>query len=554
VLEEEFEDIDAEQAVVEDLQRLKEQLKRVVYDNRVNAARRELREARQASIATSDLEKELEEHMKHTGDYKIIISFIFRLNSKRTLTKILPDTTRFTFDLLAFEETFLTAISPYTGDGQVDFTYRSKTAVVKHTSGRGGSRRHDFEEFTHQEGDQIMEIMDQHRTNFRKGELLLIFEISTEADKTALATVAAATQQKRARRPVDVDSDILSSSPPPQPEKKRLNRGERLQEQHTARLDTIRAAGDFQRQLMDRWRCREENCTNKNNYCFINPANHSHYNITVPQHETWANAISSNEATLQCPPIKLLHFWEQEQGSINRLSRQPTRQSAIQEAKSTMERLAEMQAHMQEQMMQQRMFDQMEAFEEKQERREERNLQRQMQKEQRDHLIQNRFYMTPQFHSQLPQSTSYITPLSAANIAKSPLQHPAQPPLQPCDPAPEQRYSSPINIEEEEADILVAFFDWKIANTRNTDRKAKWLHARNVVIKNDWSIIELQQMQDGISAMYQRAIQAGISDGFARGFRAEIHAFKQYYRHHRDAEAAVVLNGLGGGFIPGSIF
>jgi hypothetical protein len=54
--------------------------------------------------------------------------------------------------------------------------------------------------------------------------------------------------------------------------------------------------------------------------------------------------------------------------------------------------------------------------------------------------------------------------------------------------------------------------------------------------------------------MYQQAIQAGISNGFARGFRAEIHAFKQYYRHHRDTEAAVVLNGLGGGFISGSIF
>jgi hypothetical protein len=108
---------------------------------------------------------------------------------------------------------------------------------------------------------------------------------------------------------------------------------------------------------MDHWRCWKENYMNKNNYCFINPANHSYYNITIPQYETWANIISSNKATLQCPSIKLLHFWEQEQGSINHLSYQPTRQSAIQEAKSTMEYLAKMQAHMQEQMMQQRMFD-----------------------------------------------------------------------------------------------------------------------------------------------------------------------------------------------------
>jgi hypothetical protein len=29
------------------------------------------------------------------------------------------------------------------------------------------------------------------------------------------------------------------------------------------------------------------------------------------------------------------------------------------------------------------------------------------------------------------------------------------------------------NIEVEEADILAAFFDWKIANTKNIDRKTK---------------------------------------------------------------------------------
>ncbi|KAK9242370.1 hypothetical protein V1506DRAFT_547695, partial [Lipomyces tetrasporus] len=41
------------------------------------------------------------------------------------------------------------------------------------------------------------------------------------------------------------------------------------------RLDAIRIAGDFQRQLMERWRCRDDNCTNKNKFCFPEPTDPS---------------------------------------------------------------------------------------------------------------------------------------------------------------------------------------------------------------------------------------------------------------------------------------
>ncbi|KAK9245691.1 hypothetical protein V1506DRAFT_537665, partial [Lipomyces tetrasporus] len=169
------------------------------------------------------------------------------------------------------------------------------------------------------------------------------------------------------------------------------------------RLDAIRIAGDFQRQLMERWRCRDDNCTNKNNFCFPEPTDPSrHYNITAPQHEMWSNSIASGEATIQLPPIKLLRYWEQNQGNINRLSRRPAKQTAIQQTRSTMERLAEMQQQMQEQMLQQRVFDQIEALEEKQERREERNERRQMQREQREYFLQNQIYPDYLMQPQLP--------------------------------------------------------------------------------------------------------------------------------------------------------
>jgi hypothetical protein len=43
------------------------------------------------------------------------------------------------------------------------------------------------------EGDQILDIIDQHRGNFQKEEILLIFEITAEADGGALAMTTVVT-------------------------------------------------------------------------------------------------------------------------------------------------------------------------------------------------------------------------------------------------------------------------------------------------------------------------------------------------------------------------
>jgi hypothetical protein len=42
-------------------------------------------------------------------------------------------------------------------------------------------------------------------------------------------------------------------------------------------------------------------------------------------------------------------------------------------------------------------------------------------------------------------------------------------------------------------------------------------------------------MEDGKSAMYQRALAAGISDGFARRFASELRAFRRVHRIEEEA-------------------
>jgi hypothetical protein len=72
----------------------------------------------------------------------------------------------------------------------------------------------------------------------------------------------------------------------------------------------------------------------------------------------------------------------------------------------------------------------------------------------------------------------------------------------------------------------------------------KWQRAWRIVDAADWSIADLKEMEDDKSAMYKRAIAAGISDGFARRFGRDLRTFKQVYREQEDA-ANVLVSGRG---------
>src|SRR5699024_1828578 len=97
--------------------------------------------------------------------------------------------------------------------------------------------------------------------------------------------------------------------------------------------------------------------------------------------------------------VKILHYWEEHQGALNRHSRQPARQTFIQQTKSSLERLAEMQQQMHERMLEVRMYDQMDALEQKQKRREGRNERRRVEQERREHELAHArlMYMPPHY-------------------------------------------------------------------------------------------------------------------------------------------------------------
>ena len=146
---------------------------------------------------------------------------------------------------------------------------------------------------------------------------------------------------------------------------------------------------------MERWRCNDDNYTNCHNFCFPDLDDKTkHYNITAPQHDSWANAISRGKATLVNPPLKLWNYW-QNSGSISRESREPAKKTAAILQREKMDILLEIQNKSFDLMMQQRMMDSMEAMEEKQECREERNKRHQVQRDMRERELSTITYQAP---------------------------------------------------------------------------------------------------------------------------------------------------------------
>jgi hypothetical protein len=109
--------------------------------------------------------------------------------------------------------------------------------------------------------------------------------------------------------------------------------------------------------------------------------------------------------------------------------------------------------------------------------------------------------------------------------------------------------SSPIDTVRDDDEILQEFFTWRINSCTNEKRRSKWQAAQVIVDENDWSIQDLKRMEDDTSQIFIRATNAGLSDGIARAFRAELKKFKPVYKQRKEEEVARILAGAARGFL-----
>jgi hypothetical protein len=529
-----FNSLDIEIAAT-NLYNAKEDFKKLSAKRRIKVAEHALREAREdiSIVNTSDIQDEFN-HEIGQRDYSIGIDLRVYINKRKVISQTLHDMTRRSFDLGVVEDQFHDQIVKYTDDEP--FTFETCTAFVKSMSGRGRQLSHQFDDFSITETLKVLDLIDNKREAHPGTALCVLFEIKVACE--ALISKKKRTAISTAQQPQDPIS--IPSSPPVLPTQTRSTRTTQLLEEaaiREARRDRILTAGDFQRQLMQKYQCNDRNCTNYNNFCFPDPMdNTQHYNILATQHELWANRIASGGATIENPPDELKQYWKKKQGSINRDSRQPVKKNNAQ----IMEQFMEMQTKIYEQQMQYRLMEQMEAMQEKQERRDEEKERRHLLQEQRDLLTQ-----TPhQTAYSLPRRSTTSPSLLSFKTDKTPARFEAIP----ATPTPRPRSSSSIDSNEDEYDTLAKFFTWKINSIKNQDRKKKWEDAQSTIFANDWSIRELRQMEDDKTPAYQRAIKAGISDGLARGFKRELRQYRQFVRRvHDEHAAAMALGALGGG-------
>jgi hypothetical protein len=253
---------------------------------------------RHDGLMTSDAEEALEEAMI-SADFPLKVSLQLYANKKVIVCKVLGTITRKTFKADDFKSTIIQLFEH--ACGLVEYTLIKCTATFKHSSGRAGTRAHDLDDITKAEAEELLDLIEAARNRHSTGHMIVTFAIHVEYDPQEAARAAAATVTR------DISSPLPSSPPATSAPAKesRKSRTSYLQEQNDARVQAIQNAGDFQRQLIERWRCIDNNCTNRNNFCFPDPQDRSkHYNITAPQHESWASAISRSEATIHSPLIK----------------------------------------------------------------------------------------------------------------------------------------------------------------------------------------------------------------------------------------------------------
>jgi hypothetical protein len=364
-------------------------------------------------------------------------------------------------------------------------------------------------------------MIEAAREQHPRSKIVLTIEIR------ASTTVPACKPQPLKRKALETDKEASSpipSSPPIVQEKKKKNRTSALEAQQAVRLDKIQLAGDFEKQLVDRLVCRDKDCTNQDNFCWPDPINpKSHFAVTAPQQKSWAQAISTGDATLSVPPIKLYTYWQTSQGAITRESRAPIRRTFQQETTATLGSMKEQIEQTQLQNLlavkqnraaqrvereEDRRFRREEQEEEHWARREEREEERKRRKEVDDKIRQRRSEEEMRKHTwtQLPpqyglQHPLHYSPLPFPPLTTIPRPYNSVPRPQSSETHPVSRKSSPISAVLDDWQILTRFFEFKILG-QPPEVVDKWECTKRIVNDQDWTITDLKEMEDGKSAMY----------------------------------------------------
>ena len=350
----------------------------------------------------------------------------------------------------------------------------------------------------------------------------------------------------------------LSSDPaaPQAQEKKRVTRTDKLLNSARDRAEALEAVGNYNKQLLDRWQCRDQQCRNMNGYCFIDFEG-KHFDIDAIQQLKWGKAIAKGDlgVSIKRPPTEIYKSW-QRQGPCELTSRRTKaykeRQNARaerEEGKDFMNQFMEFNKKAMEMRLQETMADSIE-----------RMTSRLQPQAVQPCPPSSTWPQMPTFppsylpyppvpwSTQTPYQYPYVAspPPPALPALPVPPTYPAlptqsapptvsaaplAPPLQYTQTAPPTgTRSSPFAASTEEAVILDHFFQWKIGQTTKPELKARIAEAKAIVERELWSIDDLKEMADPNSFMYSTGVRSGLPEGMARSFKIDLKLFKPQWK------------------------
>jgi hypothetical protein len=291
--------------------------------------------------------------------------------------------------------------------------------------------------------------------------------------------------------------------------------------------DKNEKAGDFSEQLIDKWICTNDRCMNHKGFCFV-AFDNKHHSFDTTQREAWSRAIIRGTATLDMPTEALYNFFRNK-GSVNEVAKAPLAKASREAREAARE-------------------ERMDRLFEMQERSQEFQMSRQLASSISNTFPQPDLQLQHHHHPPYSQYPPWLNiPPSfwqppAPVIAPAPVLAPAPAPAIVPAPAPatvstkayampsNHLSSSPIANPSEDEDVMDDYWNWKMLNTRNPDRRATLALARRLIDQDMWTIDHLKLMSDTPSSTYRNAVAKGLPSGLAAGFRADFRAFKDIYR------------------------
>jgi hypothetical protein len=420
----------------------------------------------------------------------------------------------------------------------------SRMATVRAVHHRATQKKQYVKDFTVDEWDKVQGlIMIEARSWGPK----LSVKIEVLAEKTSTSGHKPPTEW--------LSSDPVEPSTP----RPRATRTTKALDAARIRADALANAGNFDRELISKWQCIDDNCRNHKRFCFVD-FNGKHFAINATHQAKWAKAIASSEpgVSLERPPTALYEFWVRSQGGVTQETRRKgvyeARQEVkaqVEESKDVMTRLMDFTKANMEMRLSEAMINQVERMGGSSLTSTHPAQQQQPPHPQQQSQWQSQHPTSWQQNAlPVPYTQFYPAPLAAqaGQIAKSQvpqLQVPPQVPGQsgvprrhvsPVRSRAVPRISSPIGLPEEEAEIIEDFFQWKMDRAVRQEVKNRILTVYRQVEAEMWSINDLKAMSTLNSPLYKRAIELGIPDGMLRSFHTDLRVFKPHWRDSREQD------------------